>query len=161
MLLNDRDHVLENVQIRVLRPLDASGFEPQRFEIVDEITSHNLVTTVGKGAIAERMKASPGAAGNPITHMGIGTNATAAAVGNTALGAEVDRNALDSTAVSGAVVTYVATFAAGDPSGTNAITEAGLFSASTSGNMWARVVHGSISKDTSLALQYTWTLTFS
>ena len=50
--------------------------------------------------------------------MAIGTGATAAAFGDTALGAETDRNALTSRTDAGNVVTYVGTWAAGD--GTNA-----------------------------------------
>ena len=65
--------------------------------------------------------------------MAIGTGAAAPAFGNTALGAEIDRNALTSATDSANVVTYVGNWAAGD--GTNAaITEAGIFNAASVGD---------------------------
>ena len=65
--------------------------------------------------------------------MAIGTGAVAPAFGNTALGAEIDRNALTSRTDSANVVTYVGNWAAGD--GTNAaITEAGIFNAVVDGD---------------------------
>ena len=97
-------------------------------EVVQEVP--NLVVTTGKGYVASRMKDTTATA---MSHMAIGTGSTAAAAANTALGTEANRQALTSTAVSGAVVTYVATFAAGQ--GTGAITEAGILNASSSGTL--------------------------
>ena len=61
-------------------------------EVVQEIP--NLVTTAGKGYVASRMK---DASATAMSHMAIGTNNTAAAAGNTALGAESARQALTTT----------------------------------------------------------------
>lgn len=120
---------------------------------------HNLVVTAGKNVIADRMKATPAKAA--MTHMAVGTNATAAAAGDTALGAEVgsSRTALTSTGVSGNVITYVCTFNAGV--GTGALTEAGLFNAPSSGDMLARTVFSTITKGASDVLTVTWTVTVS
>ena len=87
-------------------------------KVVQEVP--NLVVTAGKGYVADRMANNS----TVIGYMAIGTGSTAAAAGNTALGSESARTALTSTNVSGAVVTYVDTFAAG--TGTGAITEAGI-----------------------------------
>jgi hypothetical protein len=71
----------------------------------------NTVTTAGKNGIADQILASP-TLGKP-THMAIGTGTPS---GN-ALGTELDRNALTSKTRSGAVVTMVGDWAAGDGTG--------------------------------------------
>jgi hypothetical protein len=115
----------------------------------------NLVVTTGKNHIADQLSSSPGQ--GAMSHMAIGTGATAAAAGDTTLQTELDRNALTSRTDSAAVVTYVGDWAAGD--GTGAITEAGIFNASSSGTMLARAVFSVINKGASDTLQITWTLT--
>lgn len=114
---------------------------------------HNTVTTPGKNMIADRLLASP-TLGVP-THMAIGTGSPS----GTALGTELDRNALTSKNRSNAVVTMVADWAAGD--GTGAITEAGVFDASSSGNMHLSASFSVINKAAGDTLQITWTLTIS
>ena len=97
----------------------------------DEQLVSNLVVDAGENHIADQLSSSPG--GSAMRHMAIGTSSTAAAFGDTALGGEVDRNALTSRTDSVNVVTYVGTWAAGD--GTNAaLREAGIFNASSLGN---------------------------
>lgn len=114
---------------------------------------HNTVTTAGKNAIADQILASP-TLGKP-THMAIGTGSPS----GTALGTELDRNALTSKTRSNAIVTMVGDWAAGD--GTGAITEAGVFDASSSGNMWLSASFSVINKAAGDSLQITWTLTVS
>lgn len=125
-------------------------------EVIDV---HNLVVTVGKNTIADRMKASP--AMGAMTHMAVGTTNTAPAAGDTALAAEVasSRVALTSTTVTNNQIVYVATFPAG--TGTGALVEAGLFSASSSGNMLARTTFSTINKAAGDSLTITWTVTIS
>ena len=123
-------------------------------EVVQEVP--NLVVTAGKGYVASRMKdTSLGA----MSHMAIGTNSAAAAAGNTALGAEADRNGLASTVVSGATVTYTATFGAGE--GTGAITEAALLNASSGGTMLCRTVYAVVNKGSQDSMTITWSVTVS
>jgi len=88
----------------------------------------NLVVTAGLGFIASRMA---GTSANVMSHMAIGTNNTAAAAGNTALGAESARVALTSTTPTGAAVAYVASFPAGTPATLTGIQEAGMKPASS------------------------------
>tara|TARA_R100000152_G_C6774351_1_gene202065 strand:+ start:1605 stop:2030 length:426 start_codon:yes stop_codon:yes gene_type:complete len=116
----------------------------------------NLVVTAGKGYVASRMK---DASATAMSHMAIGTGSTAAAAGNTALGSESARTTLTSTTVSGADVTYVDTFPAG--TGTGAITEAGLFNASSGGTMLCRTVFSVVNKGSSDSMTITWTVTVS
>lgn len=123
---------------------------------IERVEIDNLVVTVGKGVIADRMKAAP--AKNAMSHVAVGTGATAPAAGDTTLQTEVggSRTALG-TAVSGAVITYTATLGAGV--GTGALTEAGLFNASSSGDMLARTTFSVINKAAGDTLNVTWTVT--
>lgn len=78
---------------------------------VDRIEGDNLVTTVGKQLIMDRLFGL--AAAPAMTRIGVGTSATAAAVGNTTLTGGVFV-AYDSTPTrSGLTVTCVATFGTG------------------------------------------------
>lgn len=123
-------------------------------EVVQEVP--NLVVTDGKEFVAARMKDATVSA---MSHMAIGTGSTAAAAGDTALGSEADRNALTATSVSGAAVTYTCTFAAGE--GTGAITEAGLFNASSAGDMLCRTVFAVVNKGASDQMTISWVVTVS
>jgi hypothetical protein len=122
-------------------------------EIVQE--TDNLVVTAGKNWVADRMNN----ANAVMSHMAVGTGTTAAAAGQTALVTETDRNALTSTTVTNNAVAYVATWAAGDA--TAALTEAGIFDASSSGDMLARTVFSVVNKGASDSMTITWTVTVS
>jgi hypothetical protein len=124
--------------------------------IKQEVVVPNLVVTAGKGYIASRMKDTTATA---MSHMEVGTGTTAAAVGDTALEAAVSssRVSLTSTTVTANAVAYVATFPAG--TGTGAITEAGIFNASSSGTMLCRTVFSVINKGAADTLGITWTVT--
>ena len=133
---------------------DALGYK------IEGIVIPNLVVTTGKGYIALRMID----AGIPtaMSHMGIGNGTTAASVGQTALvGATQARSAFDSgyPSVSGAVVTYRASFAAGVA--TTAVTEAGIFNASTSGTMLCRTQFAAVNKAAADSMTVTWTITIA
>jgi hypothetical protein len=120
---------------------------------VEEV--HNLIVTVGKNGIMDQLLASP-TIGKP-THMAIGTGAVAPAAGDTALGTELDRNALTTKTRATNVVTMVGDWAAGD--GTGAITEAGIFDAATAGNLYVRATFSVINKGASDTLSISWTIT--
>ena len=125
-------------------------------EVVKEVD--NLVVTAGKGYVASRMKDTTASA---MSHMAIGTGSTAAAAGDTALGSEAARVALTSTSVSGSVVTYAATFGANVPNSAAAITEAGLFNASSGGTLLCRTVFSVVNKGTSDTMTISWAVTVS
>ena len=120
----------------------------------------NLVVNSGLAYIISRMV---GTAKTVMTHMAVGSNNTAAAAGDTALGSQLgSRKALDSTTISGSnneKVIYVTTFATGE--GTGAITEAGVFNASVSGDMLCRTVFSVINKAADDTMVITWTITLS
>ena len=123
-------------------------------EVVQEVD--NLVVTAGKGYVASRMK---DASATAMSHMAIGSGTTNPAASDTALETELGRVALTSTAVSGAVVTYTATFAAG--TGTGAVTEAGILNASSSGTLLCRTEFSVVNKGSSDSMTITWTVTVS
>tara|TARA_B110000902_G_scaffold115168_1_gene135325 strand:- start:393 stop:818 length:426 start_codon:yes stop_codon:yes gene_type:complete len=123
-------------------------------EVVQEVP--NLVVTDGKEYVASRMKDTTKAA---MSHMAIGTVSTAAAASDSALGGQVNREALTSATVAGTTITYIATFGAG--SGTGAITEAGLFNQSSAGDMLCRTVFAVINKGQNDAMTISWSVTVS
>lgn len=116
---------------------------------------HNLVVTAGKNHIADQLSSAPG--GAAMSHMAVGTGAVAPALTDTALGTELDRNALTSRTDATNVVTYVGDWAAGDATG--ALTEAGIFNAAAAGTMLARATFTVVNKGALDTLQITWTLT--
>jgi hypothetical protein len=120
----------------------------------------NLVVTVGKYHIADQLADQGEAA---MSHMAVGTGTTAAAAGDTALQAEIDRNALTSVTQGESTdankVTYVCDWAAGD--GTGAISEAGIFNHASAGTMLCRSVFPVKNKGASDTLTMTWVLTIS
>jgi hypothetical protein len=125
-------------------------------EVIREID--NLVVTAGKELLASRLA---GNSGSVISYMAVGTGTTAAAVGNTTLATELDRNALsvNGGTASGAGVTYATTWLAGDATG--ALTEAGLFTASSGGTMLARTVFAAVNKGADDLVTISWTVTVS
>lgn len=129
---------------------DSDGNIKQSFEVP------NLVVNTGLAFIASRMKDTTDTA---MSHMAIGTGTSSAAAGNTALGTEAARVTLTSTTVTSNATAYVASFGAG--TGTGAITEAGIFNASSSGTMLCRTVFDVVNKGANDTLQITWTITLS
>jgi hypothetical protein len=126
--------------------------------VKQEETVKNLVVTTGLGYIASRMKDTTATA---MSHMAIGTGTSSALAANTALGSESARVALTSTTVTGAAVAYVASFPAGTPASLTAITEAGIFNASSSGTMLCRTVFSVVNKDVNDTMSITWTVTMA
>ena len=124
--------------------------------IKEEREIKNLIVTSGLGFIASRMKNTI----DIMSHMALGSGTTAAAAAQTALVTQLgSREALDSTTVSAATVTYIASFEAGD--GTGAVTEAGIFNAASSGTMLCRTVFGVVNKEADDTMSVTWTITLT
>jgi hypothetical protein len=124
-------------------------------QVKDQREIKNLVVTTGKEFIAARMVGTPTA----MSHMALGAGSVAAANGNTALGSELGRVTLASSTAAGAIVTYTATFPAGTATG--AVTEAGVFNASSSGTMLCRTVFAVVNKGADDAMSITWAITVS
>ena len=147
-MINDSIKLTGEVRITVTNP---------KGSVTHETVIPNLVVTTGKNAIASRMKNND----TVMSHMDVGTGTTAAAAGQTALVSAISsaRVALTSTTVTDNAVAYVATFPAG--TGTGAVTEAGIFNASSGGTMLCRTVFSAINKGAADTLGITWTVTVS
>jgi hypothetical protein len=136
--------------------------------VTQEVIVPNTVVTAGKNFISNRMKDTVGGGHTvktQMTHMEVGSGgATAVTAADTTLetiitGGSGNRTALTTAggAVTANAVAYVCTFAAGY--GTGAITEAGIFNASSGGDMLARTVFSAINKAAADTLGITWTIT--
>lgn len=130
---------------------DSNGQVKQSYEVP------NLAVNTGLAYITSRMK---DATDDVMSHMAVGSGATAADGGDTALETQIgSRVALTSTTVTANEIEYVATFAAGV--GTGAVTEAGTFNAATAGTMLCRTVFSVVNKGADDTLQITWTITLN
>ena len=123
--------------------------------VTQEVVVPNTVVTAGKSFIASRMNTTT----TTMSHVELGTGTTGANVANTALETVISgsRTALTSTTVTANAVAYVVTFPAG--TGTGAVTEAGIFNASSSGTMLCRTTFSVINKAAADTLGITWTIT--
>lgn len=126
-------------------------------EVKDTREVDNLVVNTGLAFITSRMGGTSDAV---MSHMAIGSGTTAAAAGDTDLESILgSREALDSTTPSTNTIVYVASFEAGE--GTGAVTEAGIFNASTAGTMLCRTVFSVVNKGADDTMTITWTITLS
>lgn len=124
----------------------------------------NLVVNTGRAFIAQSMLKTTTNSPTAMTHIGVGTGVTAAALTDTGLGTEIGtRSSVTTTNVTTTVTNdtaqYTATFAAGNATG--AITEAGVFNASTAGTMLCRTTFAVINKGANDTLTITWKVTVS
>lgn len=139
--------------------VDADG------KIKEERYISNTIVDAGKAWIAKRFDgATP--TQTIMTHMGVGTGAVAVAAGDTGLGTEVSGNsyARQSVTTDSSVtktVKYSTTFPANIPTVSVALTEAGIFNASTAGTMLCRTVFSVVNKAAADALTINWTITIS
>lgn len=119
---------------------------------------HNLVTTAGLNLIRDLLNGS-GSAG--ITHFGVGTGTATPALTDTALGAQVIRQAVTGTTTAAAQLT-VSYYLSSTTANGSTIGEVGLFNAAAAGTMYARaLVSPTIAKDATVTVTFTWVLTWS
>jgi len=146
-------NTIENLKVTGALRVVLTGPDGQ---IKDDRELKNLVVNTGLNFIASRMKE---ATATVMSHMTLGTGTTAAAAGDTTLETEISgaRVALTSTTVTANQVTYIASFAAGV--GTGAVTESGIFNASSSGTMLCRTVFPVVNKQAGDSMTVTWTVT--
>ena len=124
--------------------------------LVQEHLLKNLVVTVGKNWITSRMG---GNTASIMTHMNLGTGATAPALTDTDLVTPLTRTLLQSSVITDNTVSHVCTFAPGINTG--AITEAGIFNAVTGGTMLNRTTFAVVNKSAADTIVITWNITIS
>ena len=118
----------------------------------------NLVVTVGKNYLATWLAAAS-QAGEFMSYIGVGTGTNSPTAGDTDLQTPLSTRVQGTLSSSSNVWQNVASFGAGVDTG--AITEAGLFSVSSSGTLFARQTFSVINKGANDTLQITWQVTFS
>jgi hypothetical protein len=124
--------------------------------VVTKTKVHNLVVTAGKNYIASRMVGTSSAV---MSHMAIGTGTGTPGASDTTLGTQTGRVSLSSSTATANSVTYTATFPAG--TGDGAITEAGVFNASSGGTMLCRTTFPVVNKQAGDTIAITWVVTVS
>lgn len=130
--------------------------------LVYDHTDHNLVVTIGKTALATWL-ATTSPSGAFMSYVGLGTGMTAPTLGDTALQSEFSGGGYSRQVgvltSSSNVLQNQSTFGPGN--GTGSITEAGLFSALTSGTMFARQVFSVVTKGAGDTFILTWQITLN
>lgn len=125
-------------------------------ELLHEQMHHNLVVDAGLNLLRDFID---GDAVTGITHFGYGTGTTAVTAADTALGSQTARPAL--TSKTGTVSkAWTGTYFLNSSTGNgNTYSEAGLFTASTGGTMFARVILSpAVVKTSSIAVRFSWTI---
>lgn len=128
--------------------------------VIDTREVHNIVTTVGKEWVKDRIHNYGTSEADFFRYTAIGSDDDPApAVGDTALNSQLGTRTAG-TYASGAtgVCTITGTHTA---TTTWAVVEAGLFDASTSGSMMARVIFSVINLSLDDQLTVEWTITYS
>lgn len=126
--------------------------------LLRRLRESNLVVNAGLTLVRDLLDSTI-AAPTPPTHLAFGTDATAAAGTQTALVAEVFRDALTSRVRTGLTITFKHFLSSSQANG-NTLREWGLFNAAAAGTMFSRAVFGSpIIKTTSITVTSQWTVT--
>jgi hypothetical protein len=131
----------------------------QNGELKDSRSGKNVITTNGLSFLSSFLSSANAAASTfTMQYCAIGTDSTAEAAANTALGTETERHTGVVSYVSSAVYRVTSTF----PSGTaGAIVEYGLFSSNTAGTMLSRDTESVINKGVNDTLTVTTEITLS
>ncbi len=147
------------VNVRAERRLAATG------ELLEAIEVHNLVTDVGLNMMRDLLAGGA----YPLTHVELGTGASAAAAGDTALGAPKHRAALTRREAISTGVAEFQLYVPADEGNTFDYTEVGLLEAGEgdvspggSGRLFARALFGSaVAKTPAIELTIIWTVTIT
>jgi len=147
--------------LKITGAVQITVFDQITGDVKDSREIKNLVVTAGKTFIAAAMLKTTTNSPAAMTHMELGAGTAAAAAGDTTLQTAIagSRTALGSATSATNVVTYVASFPAG--TGTGAVTEAGIFNASSAGTMLCRTVFPVVNKGANDAMTITWAITVS
>jgi hypothetical protein len=131
--------------------------------LIKHTKEHNLAVTLGKTLICDLLAKTSGVTG--LNYFAIGTDDTAEALNNSSLGSEVYRDTFTKITVSSNNLNIKYYLDSSTANG-NTLKEAGLFGdnatgVADSGVLFARVTHSDIVKTSSIAVTYSWDITFS
>lgn len=123
----------------------------------------NTIVTAGRAWVLKHIAGTAVFNGNetrPLSHLAIGTSTTAPATGDTALGSETTRKAIDAFTTANITSnppSYQLECSFATNEGNTTLAEVGLFNSSAAGTMLAHATFGTINKTTSntLAVSYT------
>ena len=125
-------------------------------ELIREETIGNKIVTAGLNLVRDLLGGNNAAP----THIAVGTDNTAPVAGDTVLGTEVFRNVITRRILSAVAVKFQLFIQASEANG-NTLEEAGIFNASTLGDMLSRVTYTPIIKTGAITVTLTWTITIS
>ena len=124
--------------------------------VIETRSIPNLVVTVGKDYIVKRMTSNT--SNVILSHMSLGGKSDTPVASDSKLGSEMGRVVLGGKPVTSQAIVYTAEFPAGTATGT--VNEAGIFNDGTSnaGAMLCRTTFTNLVKDSSDAINVTWTI---
>jgi hypothetical protein len=145
-----RGHLVARANVRV------DVLEACTGRLLSRRRRHNMVVDAGLDLVRDLVYGD----GVTLSHGAVGTDATAPAAGQTALGLEVFRDLIGQRTkqTAGLVIKFVLGSQQGNG---NVLREAGLFNAAAGGTMYARVTPEEIAKTDAILVIYTWTLSWS
>jgi len=129
---------------------------------IDARDFRNLIVTVGKYWLAGALSGDT-ATPSDMKYIAIGTSTTAAGAAQTALVTEIETRATGTQTIVTTTVTSDTYQAVGSISitGTHAVTECGILSASSNGTMAARQTFSAINAVSGDTIQVTWKIAFA
>lgn len=129
-------------------------------EVIDKREGPNLVVDTGLAEAAALLLTDT--TGTDFDYIAVGSDDTAAASGDTALGTEVDRQEATGTQITTSVTDDTAqlqtTFSF---TGAQTLNETGIFNAASAGTMFARQTYSTVNVESGDDLQITWQIQFS
>lgn len=132
-------------------------FDARTGEKRGEVWAHNRAVDVGLNLLRDYLY---GDTPTHITHGAVGTDDTAPAAADTALGAEEFRDVIAARIKGDQSLTIQFVLSSQMANGVT-LNEAGLFNDDTAGTMYARVVTDPVEKTSDISALYTWTLSFA
>jgi hypothetical protein len=124
--------------------------------VVSRSWRHNLVMAAGLDLLRDIVYGGT----ETLSHGAVGTDATAPAAGQVALGAQILRDLISQRTKQPAALTIKFVVGSQQANGST-LREAGLFNAAVGGSMYARATPDELVKTDAILVVYTWTLSFS
>ncbi len=135
--------------------VDISVIDAKTGRTVSKESVHNLVVLTGRTLICDLLAGND----NYLSHFGVGTSTAGSTASTTTLGAQVVRVEITKMTASTGTLTVSQYIGSGEGNGST-LREAGLFNgATTNDTMFARALHSAITKTSSVAVVYSWTVT--